>query len=201
MTASTHKNVFTALCAARGMMSPAKKTSTNPAFKSRYADLASVFDAVIPALNANGITLLHILRIDVMDTVLVHGETDTSITCTVPLIVAKHDMQGMKSATTYAKRIGTESLCAIAPEDDDGIDAAKAPPPAKAPPARVNPNQFIQLRDLIVETNTPQDKLLEHYKVDLLEELTVDQYADAMRKLAPRAMAKSINDASHEGEM
>jgi hypothetical protein len=45
-------------------------------------------------------------------------------------------MQGMKSATTYAKRIGVESLTGIAPEDDDGNAAAKAPPPPK-PKAKI----------------------------------------------------------------
>jgi hypothetical protein len=37
-------------------------------------------------------------------------------------------MQGFKSATTYAKRIGLESLSGVAPEDDDGNAAAKAAP-------------------------------------------------------------------------
>jgi hypothetical protein len=49
----------------------------------------------------------------------------------VPLIVAQNNMQGMKSATTYAKRIGVESLTGIAPEDDDGNAAASAPPANK----------------------------------------------------------------------
>jgi hypothetical protein len=37
-------------------------------------------------------------------------------------------MQGYKSATTYAKRIGLESLSGVAPEDDDGNAAARAAP-------------------------------------------------------------------------
>ena len=57
------------------------------------------------------------------------------------MIVDRANMQGYKSATTYAKRIGLESLSGVAPEDDDGNDAAKAPPvvdkrqPAQKPPA------------------------------------------------------------------
>jgi hypothetical protein len=50
------------------------------------------------------------------------------IECDVPLIVNKNDMQGFKSATTYAKRIGLESLTGVAPIDDDGNDAARAAP-------------------------------------------------------------------------
>jgi hypothetical protein len=68
-----------------------------------------------------------------MVTTLTHGSSETEISCGVPLIVSKNDMQGMKSATTYAKRIGVESLTGIAPEDDDGNAAAKAPPPPPKP--------------------------------------------------------------------
>jgi hypothetical protein len=51
----------------------------------------------------------------------------------VELIIGKNDMQGYKSATTYAKRIGLESVTGLAPEDDDGNAAAKnAPTQAKS---------------------------------------------------------------------
>jgi hypothetical protein len=45
------------------------------------------------------------------------------------MIVDRQNMQGMKSAVTYAKRVGLESLSGLAPEDDDGNAAASAPPP------------------------------------------------------------------------
>jgi hypothetical protein len=60
-----------------------------------------------------------------MRTEFVHWSTETKIACDVPLIFEKNNMQGMKSATTYAKRIGLESLSGIAPEDDDGNAASK----------------------------------------------------------------------------
>ena len=127
-----HKNIHVALAAAQTEMGGVKKGSTNPAFKSRYADLADVVSAVSGPLNSHGIAFYHVpASIDgerVMRTVLAHGDSDTQIACDVPLIVGKQDMQGYKSATTYAKRIGLESLTGIAPEDDDGNAAAKAAP-------------------------------------------------------------------------
>ena len=130
-----HPNVYAALCAAQAAMGPVRKGSVNPAFKSRYADLADVMSVALPALTDEGIAVFHQMTRDdagmVMRTVLYHGATDTHVACDVPLIVAKNDMQGMKSATTYAKRIGIESLTGIAPEDDDGNAAAKAPPPRR----------------------------------------------------------------------
>lgn len=135
---TTHKNVYAALAAAQQEMDALRKGSVNPAFKSRYADLADVMQAVLPAINKHGMALFHAMkRIEgetCMVTVLAHGESDTTIECAVPLIVVKNDMQGMKSATTYAKRIGAESVTGIAPEDDDGNAAAAAAPPRLAPP-------------------------------------------------------------------
>lgn len=128
-----HRNVYAALAAAQSEMDAAVKGSVNPAFKSRYADLADVVQACRQALNKNGLAFFHqMVSLDgqlAMRTVVAHGASDTTIECDVPLIVSKQDMQGMKSATTYAKRIGLESVTGIAPEDDDGNAAAKAAPP------------------------------------------------------------------------
>ena len=144
MTAQTkisaaHKNVFAALAAAQTEMATVRKGSVNPHFKSRYADLADVLSAVLPALNRNGMALFHTMVLDggerVMRTILAHGDSGTQIECDVPLIVQKNDMQGMKSATTYAKRIGAESVTGIAPEDDDGNAAAAAAPRQQPKPA------------------------------------------------------------------
>jgi len=129
---TTHKNIYIALAAAQTEMGPVVKGAVNPHFRSRYADLADVMQVALPALNKHGIAAWHSTTsadgATIMRTTLSHGESDTHINCDVPLIVAKNDMQGMKSATTYAKRIGIESLTGIAPEDDDGNAASKAPP-------------------------------------------------------------------------
>lgn len=127
-----HKNIYAALAAAQAGMGTAVKSAVNPAFKSKYADLADVVAVVVPALSAQGIAMFHSMARDdhglIMRTTLAHGATDTQIHCDVPLIVDRNNMQGMKSATTYAKRIGVESLTGIAPEDDDGNAAAQAAP-------------------------------------------------------------------------
>jgi len=132
-----HKNVYSALAAAQAEMERVVKGSLNPAFKgdhkpkgTPYADLSDVMSAALPALNNHGIALFHIPGRDehgpVMITILHHGDSDTRIECPVPLIVSKNDMQGYKSATTYAKRIGAESVTGIAPDDDDGNAASRS---------------------------------------------------------------------------
>lgn len=134
---AAHPNVYVALAAAQAAMGPLIKGSVNPAFKSKYADLADLTSAVREPFATNGLAFFHQMVLgdrDVMRTVLVHGASDTRIECDVPLIVDRNNMQGMKSATTYAKRIGLESVAGIAPEDDDGNAAPKPPQPAPIAP-------------------------------------------------------------------
>jgi hypothetical protein len=130
-----HKNVHVALAAAQLEFGTVTKGSTNPAFKSKYADLSDVASVVIPVLARHGVCVVHYLTgegLSAMRTEFVHGESETRVACDVPLLVDRQNMQGMKSATTYAKRIGLESLSGVAPEDDDGNAAAQAAPQRQA---------------------------------------------------------------------
>lgn len=131
-----HKTVYHALIASQQEFGQVRKGSVNPAFKSRYADLADVASVVIPTLSDNGVAVLHYPTMVgekmCMRTEFYHADSGTKVWADIELIVDKNNMQGMKSATTYAKRIGLESLSGIAPEDDDGNAAAKYPPKAQA---------------------------------------------------------------------
>lgn len=126
-----HVNIYAALCAAQATMGRVTKGAINPAFKSKYADLADVVSVAVPALSAQGIAMYHSMTRDehgmIMRTTFSHGPSDTHIHCDVPLIVDRNNMQGMKSATTYAKRIGLESLAGIAADEDDDGNAASQP--------------------------------------------------------------------------
>lgn len=135
----THKSIASALARAQAKMGKALKTSLNPAFKgdgkpkgTAYADLASVVDACMPALNECGIAVIQPTTDDdsgrYVETILIHGDSGEMLKCRVPLIVAKNDMQGYGSAVTYARRYGLMSMAGIAPEDDDGNAAAQAAP-------------------------------------------------------------------------
>lgn len=190
-----HKNIYMALCAAQAGMGKVVKGATNPAFKSKYADLADVVSVAIPALTEQGIAMFHMMVRDeqgaVMRTMLVHGASETSISCDVPLIINKQDMQGMKSATTYAKRIGLESLTGIAPEDDDGNAAAKAAPKAEAI-RLIGAEQFQEINELIFDTETDEVKFCSYWKVKTLEDLTEKQGVDAIAMLKKKAAQAGV---------
>lgn len=122
-----HQNIATALAAAQMEMGKALKSADNPHFRSKYADLASVMDACLPALNKHGIAVIQpLVETELGRSVVtrfIHSGGEV-LECPVPLIFGKQDMQGLGSAITYARRYGLMSLAGIAPEDDDGNAAA-----------------------------------------------------------------------------
>lgn len=126
------ERIAAALVKAQRAFGPALKSSTNPHFRSKYADLSACVEAVVDALNANGIALVQ--RTSecadgvIVTTVFVHesGEMMDSGPLHVP--AAKNDPQGYGSALTYARRYSLMAACGIAPEDDDGNAASRRPP-------------------------------------------------------------------------
>ena len=125
------KNIATALVKAQKAFGPALKSSTNPHFKSRYADLAACVEAVIEGLNNAGIALIQRTSEDTtgvtVETVFIH-ESGEMLECgKLHVPASKQDPQGYGSALTYARRYSLMAACGIAPEDDDGNAAVKAP--------------------------------------------------------------------------
>ena len=130
------KNIATALVKAKKDFAPAMKTSTNPHFKSKYADLAACVEAVDDSLLKNGIVMYQETSEDAtgvtVETVFLH-ETGEMIRCgKLHVPAAKQDPQGYGSALTYARRYSMMAACGIAAEDDDGQAAAKAKQQAEA---------------------------------------------------------------------
>lgn len=123
------KQIAQALCKAQKEFSPALKTATNPHFKSKYVGLDGCVEAVIDALNNNGIYLMqrsHDCENGVkIETILLHesGEEFSGGVLHVP--ASKNDAQGYGSALTYARRYSLMATCGIAPEDDDANAASK----------------------------------------------------------------------------
>lgn len=143
-----------ALIAAKKAFKPLVKNKVNPHFKSEYADLAAVHEAVDEALAANGLTIMQPMSFDEKDrhiikTELAHtsGETRVSV---YPLPGGVRP-QEVGSAITYGMRYSICALLGIAPkqeEDDDGEaahgrgttkrDEPKPEKPADAKPAKVD---------------------------------------------------------------
>ena len=131
--------IAAALVKAQKEFGPALKTATNPHFRSKYASLDACVEAVIDALNNNGIFLMQYTHPCedgvIVETMFIHesGEHMSGGKLHVP--ASKQDPQGYGSALTYARRYSLQAACGIAPEDDDGNAASKSKPEPKKPAA------------------------------------------------------------------
>lgn len=122
-----------AFAKAQGAMRAAEKNSKNPHFKSTYADLASVIDAVREPLAAAGIARVQVTEAREIGLCLVTRlvfQDVVHVESVLPL-PSTPDMQKLGAAITYARRFGLLTVCGIAADDDDddGNTAARAPLP------------------------------------------------------------------------
>ncbi len=119
-----------ALAKAQGQMSGAEKSAANPFFKSKYADLASVWDACRKPLSDNGLSLLQSPSTDgvrvSLDTLLLHTSGQW-IKGTVSVSAKEDSPQAVGSCITYLRRYALQSFAGVAPEDDDA-EAAEGRP-------------------------------------------------------------------------
>ena len=125
------KNNFAkAFIKAQAEMVNASKDSTNPHFKSKYADLTAVRDACVPFLNKHGIAVLQpVVQLEnkqYIKTTLLH-ESGEEYSCLTEIMHAQNTAQAHGSGITYARRYGLQSLVCIGAEDDDGEKASEKP--------------------------------------------------------------------------
>ena len=118
-----------ALAKVQGSINLAKRDSTNPFFKSKYADLTSVWDSCRKELSQNGLVVIQTTKNDnervVVLTRLAH-ESGQWIRGEISLRPVKNDPQGYGSALTYARRYSLAAIVGIATgEDDDAEDATR----------------------------------------------------------------------------
>src|SRR6266702_8418659 len=119
--------VAAALAKAQAVIPGAIKESVNPHFKSRYADLASVWEACRKHLTANGIAVIQMPACHgaevVLTTMLVHS-SGQFFASSLAMLAIDNRPQSVGSASTYARRYALASMAGVAPEDDDGNAAS-----------------------------------------------------------------------------
>lgn len=122
-----------ALVRAQSLIEDAVKDSTNPAFKSKYADLSAVLAVIRKPMADNDLCVLQSpVRADGgvdVETMILHKSGEwVSQSCFIP--INKSDAHGTGSGITYGRRYGLMSIFCIGTEDDDA-SAAVSNAPAK----------------------------------------------------------------------
>ena len=128
------KQIATALLKAQSEMSNPKKGATNPFFKSKYADLNAIREAVIPTLNENGISVLqpivHVEGKNFVKTILLHESGEFLESITEIIYNKQNDAQAQGSGISYARRYALQSFVCVGSDDDDGHKASQPKPQA-----------------------------------------------------------------------
>lgn len=170
-----------ALCKAQAVMEGAKQDSSNPFFKSKYADLASVWAACKAPLAANGLSVVQTVENGgdkaYLVTTLLHssGQWMKSF---MPILMKNHDAQGLGSAITYCRRYALAAIVGVCPTDDDGEGAV-----GRAAPARVTTISKTQIETIEKLIDTRKDileRLLDWAGIDHVKDLSVEDYSAAV---------------------
>lgn len=122
------KELATALAMAQASMGFAKKDAANPFFKSKYADLAAVVEAIKKPLTEHGLSYSQGTDIDehggvIVETLLMHKSGEW-IEGRLRMMPVKADPQGIGSCITYARRYGLQAIVGVPADDDDGNAAS-----------------------------------------------------------------------------
>jgi hypothetical protein len=123
MKRSEHINeLAAALSKAQAEITGALKESSNPYFKSRYADLASCWDAGRVPLTKNGLCVMQGAESDgegvTLTTMLAHTSGQW-VESSLRMVPVKPDPQGVGSCITYARRYALAAMIGLAQIDDD----------------------------------------------------------------------------------
>lgn len=184
-----------AFVASQKSMEAIKKATKNDHFKSKYADLAEVVEAVVPALNEQGVGVIQNAAYEgdwvSVTTTLLH-ETGASVSSILRLRPSKSDPQGVGSAITYGRRYSLLAMTGTAPEDDDGNAASGPREQRREPPADTGPSAAAQFAaDQLRTTKTKAEftSFWEGQKTGLRETLSDADFAHVifvMREEAKR---------------
>jgi hypothetical protein len=129
--------IATALIAVQKNLRPAIRDSLNPHFKSKYADLAAVWDACRGPLAENGIAAVQSADGEPdgvsVTTMLIHTSGEWIVFGPLVIPLTNPTAQQVCAAITYARRYGLSAAIGISTEDDDDGNLASAIPKAASP--------------------------------------------------------------------
>jgi len=188
----TETGIIGALAAALPKLEGAKKNANNPHFKSKYADLGAIIDALEPIVeyglwyrqqshdSDNGA---------MVETFYIHTSGEEKSAGTLFMPATKKDAQAFGSALTYARRYGLQCAFGLATEDDDAnaaVAGAKREPAQRQELARqgpVNDAEWGILTDLIQQTNSDTKAFCTAFKIGSVKDMPAAQFERARAML------------------
>ena len=177
-----------ALCNAQSQMGGAVKDSSNPFFKSSYADLTSVIKAIKQPFADNGLSYTQFPITDEngmgVCTRLMHVSGQWLENQFI-LPMVKRDPQAGASSLTYSRRISLSAIAGIPTADDDAESAMIRNNQSKT--AVVSPEQAEEIKSLLAEHGVDVKVFLQHFKTSSVDEMLAIHYSKAVSALKAKA--------------
>ena len=186
-TISTTNNVIStkelgklalALSKAQGEFEKARKNSSNPFFKSKYADLAEVISATRPALSANELAILQFTSGSTTEatvtTRLIHSSGQW-IESSVSGKPARPEIQAQGGIITYLRRYSMSAILSISQEDDDSEGAmGRGQTKERKPTLKLSDKQVQSLMILLADHSDIEMRINKKYK--RLENISASEF-------------------------
>lgn len=200
MQSENINELVTALSKAQGEIKSAIKDSLNPHFKSKYADLNSVWDACRSQLSKNGLAVIQTTEMKndrlTLVTTLAHSSGQW-MKSDLPVLSATNTPQALGSALTYMRRYSLSAITGVAPGDDDDGEAAMGNAPKKPKPL-INEEQVNRLAEALSHCQENYVKVAwEHLNkngIYKIEELPVDLFNRILAGALKNAETEVTND-------
>jgi hypothetical protein len=197
------KELLTALAKAQGKISAAKKDSTNPHFKSKYADLASCWEAIKEPLSTNGLSLSQWVSSSAsgLNLITMLGHSSGEYIYSEYSMPSGQTSQAIGSAITYARRYALSAAVGLVADDDDDGNASTQQatqkpayvPPAAPPVPKITKAQYKELLDLAVSLGFDEDRLIQADKQKRQpDEWTANTYVDIKTRLTALKNSKEV---------
>lgn len=191
-----------AMAAAFAEIEGATKSANNPHFKTKYADITAVIEAIKPALIAHGLFFTQHPRPAeggvCIETVLHHAGGEQMSLGALFVPANKQDAQGFGSALTYARRYALVTAFGVPVEDDDGNAAAKSPPRQEAKPQPpITDEQAVKLMSLLKATGVAPAQFCQIMGCENVAALPAAKFEEAETRLNERLakLAKAETNA------
>jgi len=176
-----------ALCNAQARIEGAKEDATNPFFKSKYADLSSIWRACKKPLCENGLAIFQTIENGGDKIYLVTTLAHTSgqwMRSYMPVIMTKQDPQSVGSAVTYSRRYALSAMVGVCPADDDA-EAAMQPIRKPSMPV-ISKAQVEELEALLKGRPQLANELLDWADVDDINQIPCTKFSGAMKAIEAR---------------
>ena len=203
--AKINASLHSAMAAAFSAIEAATKSANNPHFKSKYADIGAVIDAIKPALVANNLFFTQHPQPSeggvTVETVLHHASGESMSLGSLFVPANKNDAQGFGSALTYCRRYALVTAFGVPTEDDDGNAARAAVGQSQGGAVSqqqpITDEQLVKLQSLIQATKSNVNAFCQRLKIDALNKLPATRFGEALYLLESKLenMAKAETNA------